>query len=80
MYLVPRGNMIFFFTLPLELTTGNPLIPFAEMGNTTTSPLPRYTNVRTVSRLVSLESFTTIGVLPDVIFGALVIGRTRRVH
>ena len=32
MYFVPRGKVIFFFMFPLEFTTGNPLIPFAEMG------------------------------------------------
>ncbi len=80
MYLVPRGRVIFSFTLPLELTTGNPLIPFAEIGNTTTSPLPWYTNVRKVSLIAVLGSFTTIGVLPVVIFGALPRGSTRKLH
>jgi hypothetical protein len=40
MYFVPRGKVIFFFVLPLEFTTGNPLIPFEEMGKTTTSAFP----------------------------------------
>ncbi len=80
MYFVPRGKVIFFFMLPLEFTTGNPLIPRAEMGKTTTSESPWKVNVREVSLLVARGSWITKGAVPEVALEALVKGETCKDH